>query len=165
MQTRLHSRPAIQLIAASLPFLLAAADLPAQSDVSRSHAGAVRHFHSPMVAATLGALIPGAGHMYSHEYAPGVSFLVGTVVTFSIGNEIRHWDSCMFALLTACEPDPEPFRSLGLLLMGASIVGWVASAIDAPRAAQRANTEHLQAVGMALVTTPEQFGFAWRYRF
>jgi hypothetical protein len=50
-------------------------------------------------------------------------------------------DKCTFAFLdTSCRPGPQwPHQAAGLLLVGAGAGMWIYSAIDAPRAARRAN--------------------------
>ena len=144
----------------TVAFLVLAAP-PAASQAARSPRQELPHVHVPAVAGTLGFLVPGAGHVYSHEYAPGLAFLVGTITTYALGQEVRQWDSCMFEIVIffpsePCVPDPEPYRTAGTALMILAGVGWIASAIDAPRAAHRANAEHKRTAVIISGVTPRR---------
>lgn len=166
MQTTTRRRLVGQLIAASVPLFLVTANVAAQS-VTRapSQTRAVDHLHDPVKAAALAVFIPGAGYIYSHEYAPGVAMLVGTVPLLLFGNEVRQWNGCTFVILGACDPDREPFRALGIMMMAGSVLVWAGSVIDAPRAARRANAEHRRATGLAVTAAPGGVGVGWHLQF
>jgi hypothetical protein len=100
---------------------------------------------NPTTAAVLGALIPGLGHVYSTEYLRGVGIYLGTSSLIGVGTMVYVIDRCTFAFLNPdpCDPGPQwPHRTLGTLMVAGGVAAWVASAIDAPRAARRANRLH-----------------------
>lgn len=100
---------------------------------------------NPTTAAILGVLVPGAGHVYSTEYVRGVGIFYGTGALVGIGTFVYVIDRCTFAFLNPepCDPGPQwPHRTLGTVLIAGGIGAWVVSAIDAPRAARRANARH-----------------------
>ncbi|HKN66755.1 MAG TPA: hypothetical protein VJW73_10780 [Gemmatimonadaceae bacterium] len=100
---------------------------------------------NPTTAAVLGALVPGAGHVYSTEYLRGVGIYLGTTTIIGGGTLMYVIDRCTFAFLNPdpCDPGPQwPHRTLGMLMIASGVGAWVVSAIDAPRAARRANRRH-----------------------
>lgn len=166
MRTQSLRRLGMLTLPTATLLLLTPPQLASQDDLTHaSRPQAVGHVHSPATAAMLGLLVPGAGHIYSHEYPPGVAFLIGVPLTFALGNEIRTWNTCMFVIFTPCEPNPEPYRTTGVAMMALAGVALVGSAIDAHRAAGRANAEHERAAGIAFLTTPRGPALAWRVRF
>lgn len=104
----------------------------------------VSQFRDPTKAAIFGTLFPGAGHVYSTEYLRGLNIYLGTAGSIGMGALVYEMDSCVFAFFnTTCNPGPEwPHRTLGIILIGVGVATWAGGAIDAPRAARRANQEH-----------------------
>ena len=99
----------------------------------------------PKVAAVLGTIVPGAGHVYSTEYLRGLGIFAGAGSLIGWGTLAYEIDRCTFAFLNdaPCDPGPQwPHRTVGALLIAGGIGAWVVSAIDAPRAARRANARH-----------------------
>ena len=100
---------------------------------------------NPTTAAVLGALVPGFGHVYSTEYLKGLGFFMATTLSIGGGALAYTIDRCTFAFLDAgsCDPGPQwPHRTLGAVMVAGGVGAWVVSAIDAPRAARRANARH-----------------------
>ena len=84
-------------------------------------------YRSPSTARFLGTVFPGGGHIYAGEYANGARYYYGTVC--GIGG--------------------------GALLIGLGVAVWAHGAIDAPRAAARANVKHSNPAGhLSLVFKP-----------
>jgi hypothetical protein len=101
-------------------------------------------FRDPTTAAVLGTMFPGAGHVYSTEYVRGIQIYLGTDASIGGGVLVYVLDKCGFASFdTTCNPGPQwPHRTVGVLMIGAGIAIWAYGAIDAPRAARRANEMH-----------------------
>ncbi len=119
--------------------------LPAQDTTVVARGQTLKPYRDPHKARILGSLIPGAGHIYAGEYLRGYGYYLGTVGAVGTGVMVFIIDRCTFSFLstTSCDPGPQwPHQALGIAMVGAGIWNWVASARDAPRAAQRANTRH-----------------------
>ena len=104
-----------------------------------------RPYKDPHRALVLGSLIPGAGHIYAGEYFKGFIAYEGTVGTIGVGAMVFLADKCMLSFLstTKCESGPAwSHQLLGVAMVGTGIWGWISSARDAPRAAERANARH-----------------------
>ena len=102
-------------------------------------------WRNPTTAAVLGVVVPGLGHVYSTEYLRGVGIFYGTGSLIAVGTLVYVVDRCTFAFLNPepCDPGPQwPHRTLGTILIAGGVGAWVVSAIDAPRAARRANARH-----------------------
>jgi hypothetical protein len=101
-------------------------------------------YRKPTTARTLGILVPGGGHVYAGEYLRGFLYYERTVASVGAGVLVYNLDRCITRLFDVdCDPgDPWAFRAAGILLVGLGAVSWVASVIDAPRAAERANERH-----------------------
>ncbi|HEX8850633.1 MAG TPA: hypothetical protein VF761_13980 [Gemmatimonadaceae bacterium] len=102
-------------------------------------------YRNPKTAAVLGALFPGAGHVYATDYGRGAAFYFGTVSIVGLGSLVYVIDDCTFTFLSAkrCDPGPEwPHRALGAATIGVGLGWWAYGAVDAPRAARRANERH-----------------------
>ena len=100
---------------------------------------------NPRVAGVLGTLVPGAGHIYAGEYLNGFMNYELTVMSIGGGVLVFMVGECTFSFLSAskCDPGPEwPRQIAGLALVGVGVWRWIASAQDAPRAAERANARH-----------------------
>jgi hypothetical protein len=116
-------------------------------------------FRDPIKAAVLGTLIPGAGHVYSTEYGRGAGIYFATASSIGLGALVYTIDRCTFAFLDAgtCNPGPQwPHRTLGLLAVGAGVGMWIVGAIDAPRAAKRANERHRQQTRITPILEPRR---------
>lgn len=111
------------------------------SPASRARADTLHR--DPVVAATLGTVIPGAGHIYAGEYRHGLQFYFGTVSMLGSGSLTYLVDRCTFTFDTSCKPGPQwPHRTVGALMVGIGLADWVYSAVDAPRAARRENDKY-----------------------
>lgn len=100
-------------------------------------------YRNPHRARVLGAIFPGAGHVYAGEYFRGYVTYVATIGNLGMGPVIYSLNSCTFAFLTACEPgSPWPYRLVGIAMIAGGVYSWVSSARDAPHAAERANARH-----------------------
>lgn len=105
-----------------------------------------RLYRSPSTAGVLGALLPGAGHVYAGEYANGVRYYYASVCGIGGGalaivtSEISRSNNSAWVL-----------QAGGVLLIGVGVGVWVKSALDAPRAASRANVKHQQATHLELM--------------
>ena len=105
-------------------------------------------YRHPGVARVLGTLIPGAGHFYAGEYLRGYGVYFGSITTIAVGVLLLTADSCTFTqvlsfFVSSCEPRPVwPMRLVGASLVSLGAILWTRHAIDAPRAAERANARH-----------------------
>jgi TM2 domain-containing membrane protein YozV len=110
---------------------------PAPPDATESQAP----YRSPVTAAVLGTLVPGAGHIYAGEYAKGVRYYYGSVSGIGGG-------TLMFlvgGMSAEGQKTSWPMQATGVLLVGLGMSVWVRSALDAPRAAARSTAKHRQA--------------------
>jgi hypothetical protein len=104
-------------------------------------------YRNPKSALILGSVIPGAGHIYAGEYLRGFGIYEATVSAIGVGAIAFIADRCMFSFLntTPCKSGPQwPHQLVGVVLVGTGIWEWITSARDAPRAAERANANHLR---------------------
>ena len=115
---------AILLIGGQLLAPLAArGQSAAMLPVALAPASASNTHRSPALAGVLGALLPGAGHYYAGDRFRARVLLGLTVVG---------------ANLAISDGVPRPLSNAGLALLGGT---WVASVVDAPRAAIRHNRQ------------------------
>lgn len=124
-------------------------------------------YRDPRRARRLGAVLPGAGHVYAGEYFRGYRAWVGTVAGLVMGPAVYNLDNCTFSFLSAepCDPGPRwPSRVVGVATVGLGAWMWVSSARDAPRAAERANARHRRrsARVVPLLEPAARPGGAWR---
>ncbi len=124
-------------------------------------------YRSPRRALIFGSLIPGAGHIYAGEYWRGIVNYEGTVGTIGLGVMTFIVDKCTFSFLSAtrCDPGPQwPHQALGVTVVGLGIWGWVSSARDAARAAERANEKHRRKMAKAkpIIEAPVGSHGNWR---
>ena len=128
--------------------LSVAVALPAQDSTHARHG---RHgpadtlYRDPTSARVLGAIIPGAGHIYAGEYWHGVMYYEGTVAIIGLGAMTYVLDKCTFSFLSdkPCKSPPAwPHQVLGGAVMAYGVGVWIYSAIDAGHAAERANERH-----------------------
>ena len=105
---------------------------------------------SPATARFLGTVFPGGGHIYAGEYVNGARYYYGTACGIGGG-------ALAFAV-SGMSPEKGaawPLQVSGVLLMGLGVAVWVRGAIDAPRAAARANVKHTKpAARLSLVLQP-----------
>lgn len=107
-------------------------------------------WRNPRTAAILGTLVPGLGHVYSTEYLQGLGIWATTGSLIGWGRLAYEVDRCTFGD-APCDAGPQwPHRTLGALLIAGAGTAWIVTAIDAPRAARRANARH--GLRMAQVT-------------
>ena len=102
-------------------------------------------WRDPTVATVLGTIVPGAGHVYSTEFLRGAGIFAATGTLIGFGTMVYAVDRCTFAFLNPepCDPGPQwPHRTLGTALIAGGVAAWIVGAIDAPRAARRANARH-----------------------
>jgi hypothetical protein len=138
-------RVAISVCIALLLSLPLGAQDTTQVNVDSAPSTVVRPYRNPHRARILGALIPGAGHIYSGEYLRGFTAYEGTVGGIGGGILVFMINKCTFSFLSAssCDPGPEwPHRALGVAIAGMGVWAWISSARDAPHAAERANERH-----------------------
>ena len=124
-------------------------------------------YRNPKRALILGSVIPGAGHIYSGEYWHGFLNYEATVGGIGLGVMTFIWDRCMFSFLstTPCRSGPQwPHQTLGVALVGLGIWEWIASARDAPHAAERANAKHLhrRSTATPIIQPPVDSHSGWR---
>ena len=124
-------------------------------------------YRDPHRALILGSLIPGAGHIYAGEYWHGILHYEGTVLTIGAGVMTFLMDNCTFTFLstTSCDPGPQwPNQALGVIVVGFGVWGWISSARDAVRAAERANERHRRKMAQAkpIVAVPAGSHGNWR---
>jgi hypothetical protein len=101
-------------------------------------------YRNPREALILGSLIPGAGHIYAGEYLRGVMNFYGTVGGIGLGAMLYWIDNCALDFLNPnCHPGPEWLhQAIGVAVVGLVSWKWIATARDAPHAAERANERH-----------------------
>ena len=129
---------------AVLLILLAAATTPLcaqNTDVPAAGVDTQPPYRDPVVARVFGIAIPGAGHVYAGEYLRGVQYYYGTVCGIGGG--------AIALAVSGMGTDKAPAWPLqvgGVLAIGLGVGVWVRSALDAPRAAERANRKRKAAV-------------------
>ena len=125
-----------------------AATLPAQESTRarRARLGiADTLYRDPAIAHVLGAVIPGAGHVYAGEYWNGLRYYYGTVAMLGAGTFVYVLDDCTSSFLDPkpCKPGPAwPHQAAGIAMVALGAGIWIRSAIDAGHAAERANERH-----------------------
>lgn len=128
--------------------LTAAVTLSAQDSTHARHGRrgpADTLYRDPTSARVLGAIVPGAGHIYAGEYWHGVMYYEGTVSIIGLGAMTFVLDKCTFSFLSdkPCKSPPAwPHQLLGGAVIAYGVGIWVYSAIDAGHAAERANERH-----------------------
>jgi hypothetical protein len=136
------------LLAPVVALALAAATLSAQ-DVTCIEAGD----KSPTTARVAG-IVPGAGHIYSCEFLPGLGYFVGTTGIILIGTAAAAVD-CLSSLSDNCG------RSADVAIVVAAGL-WAWSIYDAGRAAQRTNAK--RRLRVSLIMAPGSSGWAGESR-
>ena len=109
-------------------------------------------YRDPHTAQTLGSFIPGAGHLYAGETLRGLG--LGAAAVFGIASGIvylnRH--ECRFVTFDVrdCNTAVSTTDQInGVTQIAVGVAAWVFGAIDAPRAAHRANEKARRGVAIA----------------
>lgn len=109
-------------------------------------------YRDPRTAQTLGSFLPGAGHLYAGETLRG--FGLGAAAVFGIASGIvflnRH--ECRFVTFGVQDCNTavsSTDRINGVTQIAVGVAAWVFGAIDAPRAALRANEKARHRVAIA----------------
>lgn len=111
-------------------------------------------------AVVLGALVPGAGHLYAGEWLKSYPIFVASAGGIYVGPVIYNFDRCTFDWRPECHPGVPPgARLLGAAVIAGSVTVWVTSAIDAGRAvdrqrARRARAERRRRQAVWPIVTP-----------
>ena len=103
-------------------------------------------YRNPEAARLFGTVFPGGGHLYAGEYLNGARYYFGTVSDIGLG--------AMSLAVSGMSPDKGPAWPLqvsGVVLIGLGVTVWVRGAMDAPRAAMRANAKHKAATRVSVV--------------
>lgn len=133
-----------------IALLTVAVALPAQESTRarRARLGtADTLYRDPTAARVFGAIIPGAGHVYAGEYWRGLAYYEGTIGILGSGAMVYVLDKCTFTFLsdTPCKSPPAwRHQVAGVAIMAYGVGVWVYSAIDAGRAAERANKRYAE---------------------
>lgn len=110
----------------------------------------------PKVAAVLGSIVPGSGHLYAGEYLHGVLYYEGTVAPIGAGYLVTIWPDCPPFSADPCDSRPAwPRQLFGAAMIATGIGVWVWSAIDAPRAVRR------REVARGVVSSGDRRGLRW----
>ena len=111
-------------------------------------------YRDPHTAQTLGSFIPGAGHLYAGETLRGLG--LGAAAVFGIASGIvflnRH--ECRFVTFYVQDCNTavsSTDRINGVTQIAVGVAAWVFGAIDAPRAALRANEKARRRVAITPV--------------
>ena len=136
-------------IAASSP--ASAQDASRTADRSDSLAS---WYRDPRTAQTLGIFIPGAGHIYAGEKLRGFGLGGAAVVGIASGIVfLEHRDCRLVAIdVESCDEAATTVNRInGITQLAVGVAAWVIAAIDAPRAAERANAQAQRRVSLVPV--------------
>jgi hypothetical protein len=93
---------------------------------------------SRTTARVLGAVVPGAGHLYAGEWLKSYLFFVGAPGSIYVGEALFTFDRCTFDWSASCRPGvPLTSRVAGATMIASGVTLWVMSAVDAGRAVER----------------------------
>ena len=109
-------------------------------------------YRDPQTAQALGSFIPGAGHIYAGESLRGLGLGGAAVISIASGIFFLNKRDCHFVNigLQACDSEPSSVNTInGITQLAVGVAAWVFGAIDAPRAAQRANERWRRRVAVA----------------
>jgi len=109
-------------------------------------------YRDPHTAQILGSFIPGAGHFYAGEKLRGLGLSAAAVIGIASGIVFLEKRECHLVTFGVESCDPEELtlnRINGITQLGTGVAAWVFGAIDAPRAAQRANDRARQHLSVA----------------
>jgi hypothetical protein len=140
------------LIAVSLLITIAgAAPAAAQAspDSAAAHVRGLGGAKDPALAALLGVLHPGLGHYYAGDGTTGRRIQAGSLsaITAGLGLGVVAAAGGLCSAFGRCESQLPAWAQHTLLAAGAALVAvgvgvWGYGAVDAPRAARRANATH-----------------------
>jgi len=100
---------------------------------------------SRMTARVLGAVVPGAGHLYAGEWLKSYLFFVSAPGGIYMGEMFFTLDRCTFNWRTSCRPGvPLTSRVAGVTMMASGVTIWAMSAVDAGRAVERQRARRAQ---------------------
>jgi hypothetical protein len=115
---------------------------------------------SRTTARVLGAVVPGAGHLYAGEWLKSYPLFVVATGGIYLGQSLYTWDRCTFDWRPSCRPGiPFSSRVAGVAMIASGVAMWVASSVDAGRAvarqrARRARQARHGGLGVQPVLTP-----------
>jgi hypothetical protein len=101
-------------------------------------------YRDPHTAQTLGSFIPGAGHVYAGEKLRGVGLGAAALTGIASGIVFLNKNNCRlvtFGVESCDAPVSTANQISGITQIAVGAAAWVFGAIDAPRAAQRANAQ------------------------
>src|SRR3954464_1708103 len=82
---------------------------------------------SRTTARVLGAVVPGAGHLYAGEWFKSYLNFVGATGGIYVGEAIYTFDRCTFDWSGGCRPGvPAGSRVIGVAMMASGVAIWVA---------------------------------------
>jgi hypothetical protein len=99
-------------------------------------------YRDPHTAQILGSFIPGAGHIYAGEKLRGVGLGAAALTGIASGIIFLNKNNCSLVTfgVETCDAQVHSANQIsGITQIAVGVAAWVFAAIDAPRAAQRAN--------------------------
>ena len=134
---------------------------------SSAHAGSL-HLKSPVAAAVLGTIIPGAGLAYAGHWGRGVGTYFTSVGTIGLGAMLMVADRCTFSFDSGCNPGRVwPQRTLGVASIAFGLGTLAYGAIHAYRIVERSNESNISDMRANRITiqpvlqVPAIAGTAW----
>ena len=119
-------------------FVSGRAQSPDSSATDSSTAERLGYRRSRTTARVLGALVPGAGHLYAGEWLKSYPLFVGATGGILLGQAIYTFDRCTFDWRASCRPGVAlGSRVVGVAMVASGVAIWVASSVDAGRAVER----------------------------
>lgn len=101
-------------------------------------------YRDPHTAQTLGSFIPGAGHIYAGEKLRGLGLGAAALGGIASGITFANKNNCRLVTfgVERCDASVSSANQIsGITQIAVGVAAWVFGAIDAPRAAQRANEQ------------------------
>jgi hypothetical protein len=111
-------------------------------------------YRDPRTAQTLGIFIPGAGHIYAGEKLRGFGLGGAAVVGIASGIVFLEHRDCRLVTIgvESCDSEATTVNRInGITQLAVGVAAWVFAAIDAPRAAERANAQAQRRVSLVPV--------------
>ena len=109
-------------------------------------------YRDPHTAQTLGSFIPGAGHIYAGEKLRGVGLGAAALIGIASGITFVNKNNCRLVTfdVESCDGSVSSLNQInGITQIAVGVAAWVFGAIDAPRAARRANERARHRVAVA----------------
>jgi hypothetical protein len=101
-------------------------------------AARVGYRRSVKTAVVLGAVVPGAGHLYAGEWLKSYPIFLASAGGIWVGSLVYNFDRCTFNWSTGCRSGvPTGARVAGAALVVGGAYVWISNAIDAGRAVER----------------------------